>query len=43
MAVHYASGGLHPSQYRVVPVRALTGNVIEVFKQIFDCAMVEIV
>ena len=33
-ALRYASGGLHPSQYHVIPVIASTGSVIEVFKQI---------
>jgi type II secretory pathway predicted ATPase ExeA len=36
-ALRYASGGLHPSQYHVIPVIASTGSVVEVFRQICIC------
>ena len=33
-ALRYASSSLHPSQYRLIPVVASTGSIIEVLKQI---------
>lgn len=33
-ALRYASSALHPSQYKVIPVIASTGSIIEVLKQI---------
>lgn len=33
-AIRYASSALHPSQYKIIPVIASTGSIIEVLKQI---------
>ena len=33
-ALRYASASLHPSQYRIVPVVASTGSVVEILRQI---------
>ena len=33
-ALRYASSTLHPSQYRIIPVVASTGSIIEILKQI---------